>query len=317
MSSVNRQNMKLNLSQLQTNIIYGAVIVLCFFPFISPAIALMMGLSLSLLGIQNKTFTKHTSFFLQASIVLMGFGMNLTQVISASKTGFMHTAISVVLVMVVGYFLAKMMKIESKMGTLISVGTAICGGSAIAAVAPVLNPKSYQISFSLMVVFVLNGIALIIFPMIGHYFNMSQEIFGNWAAIAIHDTSSVVGAGATYGPKALEVATTVKLIRALWIIPLTIVIALLQKNKSGNKIKIPWFIGLFILSIIIAYLLPSGQPVFDQLNWLGKKGMVVAIFLIGANISLTEVKNAGLKSFIYGILLWLFIGIGSFLLLMM
>lgn len=309
--------MKLNLSQLQTNIIYGAVIVLCFFPFISPAIALMMGLSLSLLGIQNKTFTKHTSFFLQASIVLMGFGMNLTQVISASKTGFMHTAISVVLVMVVGYFLAKMMKIESKMGTLISVGTAICGGSAIAAVAPVLNPKSYQISFSLMVVFVLNGIALIIFPMIGHYFNMSQEIFGNWAAIAIHDTSSVVGAGATYGPKALEVATTVKLIRALWIIPLTIVIALLQKNKSGNKIKIPWFIGLFILSIIIAYLLPSGQPVFDQLNWLGKKGMVVAIFLIGANISLTEVKNAGLKSFIYGILLWLFIGIGSFLLLMM
>src|SRR5690606_19431606 len=133
------------------------------FPFISPAIALMMGLSLSLLGIQNKTFTKHTSFFLQASIVLMGFGMNLTQVISASKTGFMHTAISVVLVMVVGYFLAKMMKIESKMGTLISVGTAICGGSAIAAVAPVLNPKSYQISFSLMVVFVLNGIALIIF----------------------------------------------------------------------------------------------------------------------------------------------------------
>ncbi len=309
--------MKLSLSQTQTNIIYGVVIVLCFLPFISPAIALIIGLALSAFRIKNVNITKHTSFALQASIVLMGFGMNMTQVISASKTGFIHTAISVVLVMGLGFLLAKLMKIESKMGTLISAGTAICGGSAIAAVASVLNPKSYQISFSLMVVFVLNAVALIIFPMIGHYFNMSQEMFGNWAAIAIHDTSSVVGAGATYGPKALEVATTIKLIRALWIIPLTISIALLQKNKSGNKIKIPWFIGLFILSIIIAYLLPSGQPVFDQLNWLGKKGMVVAIFLIGANISLSEVSNAGLKSFIYGILLWLFIGIGSFLLLTM
>ncbi len=309
--------MKLRLNTTQTNIIYGVIIILCFLPFISPAIALVIGLALSALGIKNGKMTKHTSLTLQASIVLMGFGMNMTQVISASKTGFIHTAVSVVLVMGLGFLLAKLMKIESKTGTLISAGTAICGGSAIAAVASVLNPKSYQISFSLMVVFVLNAVALIIFPMIGHYFNMSQEVFGNWAAIAIHDTSSVVGAGATYGPKALEVATTVKLIRALWIIPLTIVIALVQKDKSSGKFKIPWFIGLFVVSILIAYLLPSGQVVYDQLNWLGKKGMIVAIFLIGANISLAEVKNAGLKSFIYGILLWLFIGVGSFFMLTM
>ncbi len=162
-------------------------------------------------------------------------------------------------------------------------------------------------------VFVLNAIALIIFPTIGHYFNLSQETFGTWAAIAIHDPSSVVGAGAMYGPKALEVATTVKLIRALWIIPLFIAIALLQKDKSNGKIKIPWFIGLFVISIIIAYLIPSGQVLFTNLNWLGKKGMVIALFLVGSNISIAEAKSAGFKSFAMGILLWLFIGIGSFL----
>ncbi|MGV8945042.1 MAG: YeiH family protein [Lutibacter sp.] len=305
--------MNTNLNQKQISIIFSVVILLCFLPFISPVVALAMGLLLSILGIKNKEITKYTSFSLQASIVLMGFGMNLTQVVSASKTGFMDTAISVISVMAVGFLLAKLLRVDSKTGTLISAGTAICGGSAIAAVASVLNPKSAQISFSLVVVFILNAIALVIFPIIGHHFNLSQETFGTWAAIAIHDTSSVVGAGATYGTKALEVATTIKLIRALWIIPLSIVIALVQKDKSNGKIKIPWFIGLFVISIVIAYLFPTGQNMFGQLSWLGKKGMVIALFLIGANISLEEAKNAGFKSFAFGVLLWLFIGISSFI----
>ncbi len=304
--------MNTNLNQNQVNFIYGALLLICFLPFISPPIALVMGLLLSLFGLKNKKISKYTSFSLQASIVLMGFGMNLTQVISASKIGFVDTTISVILVMGVGLLLTKLLRVDSKLGILISAGTAICGGSAIAAVSSVLNPKSSQISFSLVVIFILNAIALVIFPSIGHHFNLSQEIFGTWAAIAIHDTSSVVGASAMYGSKALEIATTVKLIRALWIIPLSIAIALLQKDKTNGKIKIPWFIGLFVISIFIAYLIPGGHIVFEDLNWLGKKGMVVALFLIGSNISLAEAKNAGFKSFALGILLWIFVGVSSF-----
>lgn len=303
----------MNLNQKQISVIYGIIIILCFLPFISPAIALVIGLGLSSLNVKYYRLTRYTSFSLQASIVLMGFGMNLTQVLSASKTGFIDTAISVTLVMSVGLILTKLLRVDSKTGTLIAAGTAICGGSAIAAVASVLNPKSSQTSFALVVIFSLNAIALIIFPAIGHYFNLSQETFGTWAAIAIHDTSSVVGAGATYGPKALEVATTVKLIRALWIIPLSIVIALAQKDKSSGKIKIPWFIGLFVISIIIAYLIPSGHDVFKHLSWLGHKGMVLALFFIGSGISFADAKQAGYKSFVLGILLWLFIGVSSFM----
>lgn len=304
--------MNLGLNQKQISFINGTMILLCMLPFISPAVALVMGLLFSILGLKHNKITKYTSFSLQASIVLMGFGMNLTQIVSASKTGFFETAISVVSVMFVGFLLTKLLRVDAKTGTLISAGTAICGGSAIAAISSVLNPKNAQISFSLVVVFILNAIALVIFPAIGHHFNLSQETFGTWAAIAIHDTSSVVGAGAMYGPKALEIATTVKLIRALWIIPLSIVIALAQKDKSNGKIKVPWFIKLFVISIVIAYFLPSGQFVFERLNWLGKRGMVIALFLIGSNISLAEAKNAGFKSFAMGILLWIFVGVTSF-----
>lgn len=299
----------------QKNIIFSLCILLCFIPFVSPAIALAMGIILSLLGIKQENFTKHTSFALQSSIVLMGFGMNLTQVISTSKSGFIDTAISVTSVMLIGILLGKLLKVESKIGLLISSGTAICGGSAIAAVAPVVNAKSYQISFSLVVVFILNGIALFLFPAIGHYFKMSQVDFGTWAAIAIHDTSSVVGAAAIYGEEALKVATTIKLIRALWIIPLSLVIALLQKNNNAGKLKIPWFIGLFVVSILIAHFIPSGAATYHHFEWLGKRGMVIALFLIGSGISFQEAKKAGLRSFLLGITLWLFISIVSFLII--
>lgn len=305
----------MTLNQNQIRIVYSSLLFLCFMPFISPAMALALGILLSILGIKQADFSKYTSFSLQGSIVLMGFGMNLAQVISTSKTGFIDTAISVFVVMTCGLLLGKFLNVDSKISLLISAGTAICGGSAIAAIAPVTQAKNSQISFALVVVFILNAVALIIFPLIGHYFNLSQETFGYWAAIAIHDTSSVVGAGATYGVKALEIATTVKLIRALWIIPLSIVVAVLQKDKSVGKLKFPWFIGLFVISILISYLLPAWDTTYTHLNWLGRRGMVVALFLIGSNISIAEAKQAGLRSFILGIVLWLLIGIGSFLML--
>ena len=221
------------------NRLYAVLIFLCFLPFMSPAIALFAGLLFSLLGIRHASFHRYTSPVLQLSIVLMGFGMSLSEVIIASRTGFVATAISVVSVMIMGILLGKLFKVEKKIALLIATGTAICGGSAIAAVAPILQSKSYQSSFALIVVFVLNAVALFLFPFVGRKLGLSQELFGNWAAIAIHDTSSVVGAGAEYGDKALQVATTVKVIRALWIIPLSLVIAFFQKNEQRNSIKFP------------------------------------------------------------------------------
>ncbi len=298
-------------SAKHTTLIFSIIIFLCFTPLLSPAIALALGILLSVLGIKQDASKKYTSLALQASIVLMGFGMNLAQVVTASKAGFVETAISVTFVISVGMLLARLFKVESNIGMLISAGTAICGGSAIAAVAPIIKAKNYQISFSLVVIFVLNALALLIFPVLGHYLGLSQEVFGHWAAIAIHDTSSVVGAGAEYGAKALEIATTIKLIRALWIIPVSFVIVLFTKDKSGGKVKIPWFIGLFALAILTAHLFPQAADTYSHFAWLGKRGMVIALFLIGANISFAEVKEAGFRSFLLGVILWIIIGVGS------
>lgn len=280
-------------------------------PFISPAIALFIGLVFSFFGIKHDSLHKYTSKVLQASIVLMGFGMSLSDVIASSKTGFIETIISVTVVMFLGIVLGKLLKVEKNTSLLIASGTAICGGSAIAAVAPIINSKNYQTSFALIVIFVLNAIALFIFPVIGHKLGLSQEAFGNWAAIAIHDTSSVVGAGAIYGEKALQVATTVKLIRALWIIPLSLIIAFINKSEDKKSIKIPWFILFFVLTIIFANMFPSMQSSYDHFSWLGKRGMVVALFLIGSNITIGEIKKSGPRSFILGILLWIIISLGS------
>ena len=271
--------------------LYSIVIVLCFMPFISPAIALFIGLIFSFIGIKHDSLHKYTSKTLQASIVLMGFGMSLSDVIQSSKAGFIETIISVTVVMFLGIALGKLLKVEKNTSLLIATGTAICGGSAIAAVAPIINSKNYQTSFALIVVFVLNAIALFIFPPIGHKLGLSQEAFGNWAAIAIHDTSSVVGAGAIYGEKALQVATTVKLIRALWIIPLALVIAFVNKTEDKKSIKIPWFIFIFVLAIIFANIFPSMQESYAHFSWLGRRGMVVALFLIGSNITVSKSRN--------------------------
>lgn len=295
------------------SILYYLIPFLCLMPFFTAPIALACGILLAILKVQKPyEIKKYTSKILQWSIVLMGFGMSLEKVIETSQTGVLLTAASVFLTFLFGMTLGYLYKVEKNTTMLISSGTAICGGSAIAAVSPIIDAKNNQITFALTVIFVLNAVALFIFPIIGHALNMSQENFGYWSAIAIHDTSSVVGAGAAYGKEALEVATTVKLTRTLWIIPLSFLVLFLnRKENKTNKIKIPWFILYFVIAIVIAYFLPQYQETYDHINWLGKKGMVMALFLIGTSFSIEDLKTAGLKSFLLGITLWIIISVGT------
>lgn len=284
--------------------LYWVVICFCFLPFVSPAVALCIGIVFSFLGIRHDSIHRYTSRVLQVSIVLLGFGMGLEEVITASKSGFVQTLISVSLVMTGGIVLGRLLRVEKNTTLLIAAGTAICGGSAIAAVAPIIKSENHQNSFALIVVFVLNAIALLLFPFIGQRLGLSQEVFGNWAAIAIHDTSSVVGAGAIYGEKALQVATTVKLIRALWIIPLSIVLAFFSKNGDKRSIKFPWFILLFVAAILFANIFPAFESSYAHFSWLGRRAMVVALFLIGSNITLHQIKQSGTRCFLLGVTLW-------------
>ncbi|MFV0599309.1 MAG: YeiH family protein [Bacteroidales bacterium] len=295
------------------SILYYVIPFFCLMPFFTAPIALASGILLTIFKIQKPyEIKKYTSKILQWSIVLMGFGMSLEKVIETSQTGVLLTAASVILTFFFGLGLGYLYKVERNTTMLIASGTAICGGSAIAAVSPIIDAKNNQITFALTVIFVLNAVALFIFPVIGQALNMSQENFGYWSAIAIHDTSSVVGAGAAYGKEALEVATTVKLTRTLWIIPLSFIVLFLnRKENKSNKIKIPWFILYFVIAIVIAYFLPQYQETYNHINWLGKKGMVLALFLIGTSFSIEDLKTAGLKSFLLGISLWIIISIGT------
>ena len=295
------------------SVLYYVIPFLCLMPFFTAPIALAAGILLTLLKVEKPyEIKKYTSKILQWSIVLMGFGMSLQKVVETSQTGVLLTAISVFLTFLFGLALGYLFKVEKNTTMLISSGTAICGGSAIAAVSPIINAKNNQITFALTVIFVLNAIALFIFPIIGHALGMSQESFGYWSAIAIHDTSSVVGAGAAYGSEALEIATTVKLTRTLWIIPLSFLVLFINRKESkGGKVKIPWFILYFVIAIILAYYLPSYAETFNHLNWLGKKGMVIALFLIGTSFSLEDMKTAGLRAFLLGIILWLIISLST------
>jgi uncharacterized integral membrane protein (TIGR00698 family) len=298
--------------QKYLNKLYYIIPVLCLFPFFSAPLALFTGILLAVFhkGEEAVKTGKLTKYLLQGSIVCMGFSMSVQDVIQTGKTGFMITIVSVVVTVLVGIGLGKLLKVNKNTSLLISGGTAICGGSAIAAIAPVLGAKNNEISFSLAVVFVLNAAGLFIFPVIGHLLQMDQTHFGYWAAIAIHDTSSVVGACSAYGEQALQVGTTVKLTRTLWIIPLALCIAFFNKNKT-SKINIPWFIFLFIVAIIIGNYIPGMAETNEHLSWLGKKGMMVSLFFIGASIDLEEVKKTGFNTFLSGIILWFVIAVLS------
>ena len=292
-------------NNLFLQILFLALVALSFSPLISPPIALLLGiLFVNIFGkvLETDAFVKK---LLQYSIVGLGFGINLKTAIEAGSQGFLFTITTIILVMVLGLVLAKIFRIDKTIAQLISAGTAICGGSAIAAVSPILKANSKQTSVALGIVFVLNAVALFIFPEIGHFFNLSQNQFGIWSAIAIHDTSSVVGASSKYGSEALQIATTVKLARALWIIPLAFIISIF--TKSEGKIKIPYFIGYFVLAILAGTYLPFLKNFNHYISEFSRDLLKVALFLIGAGLSFQNLKNIGLKPLLLGIILWLLI----------
>ena len=269
--------------------------------------ALFLGLAFALTcGQAHPKFNKKTSkYLLQYSVVGLGFGMNLHSALASGKEGMEFTIVSVIGTLILGWFIGrKFLKVDRNTSYLISSGTAICGGSAIAAVGPVVKANDSEMSVALATIFILNALALFIFPVIGHALNMSQHEFGTWAAIAIHDTSSVVGAGAAYGEEALKVATTIKLTRALWIIPMAFATSFIFKSK-GQKISIPWFIFFFVLAMIVNTELGAA------INGLARKTLTITMFFIGASLSLDVVKSVGIKPLIQGVLLWVVISLST------
>ena len=285
-----------------------------FSSWVTPPVALFFGLAFALLcGQAYPKFNKKVSKkLLQYSVVGLGFGMNLHASLASGKEGMLFTIISVIGTMLIGMFIGrKLLKVNRDTSYLISSGTAICGGSAIAAVGPVIKAKDSDMSVALATIFVLNAIALFVFPVLGGWLGLTQQEFGTWAAIAIHDTSSVVGAGAAYGEEALQVATTIKLTRALWIIPLALVTSFIFKSE-GKKVSIPWFILWFIVAILInTYLLDSVPEVGKTISGLARKGLIITMFFIGASLSTDVLKAVGVKPLVQGVLLWLVISIGS------
>ena len=289
-------------------VIFVLAVVLCLSPLVSPPIALLMGLIIAQFIGHPYLHLNHkaTHILLQVSVVGLGFGMNVTSALKAGKEGILFTIVSIIGTLVIGFFMGKFLKIEKKTSYLISAGTAICGGSAIAAISPVIKAEEKQISVALGTIFILNSAALFLFPFIGHQLNLSQSQFGMWCAIAIHDTSSVVGAASKYGPQALEIATTVKLARALWIIPVAFLSTFIFKNKN-SKIKIPYFIGLFVLAMIANTYIPFVQQYNHYLTNIAKAGLTLTLFLIGCGLNRKTISSVGFKPLIQGVILWVII----------
>jgi uncharacterized integral membrane protein (TIGR00698 family) len=292
---------------VKTTSIFLLAMIIAASGIVSPPIALLGGLIFGLAfthpyPADARAFSK---LLLQASVVCLGFGMNLHDVLRAGRSGFVYTAIGILLSLSIGMLLARILRVPVKAGFLISAGTAICGGSAIAAVAPIVKANDEEMAVSLGTVFVLNSVALLIFPFIGIALHLSQSQFGLWAALAIHDTSSVVGACAKYGAQALAIGTTVKLARALWIVPLALVTALQQRSQT--KIQWPWFILLFCLAAVANTYLPQLSPAYPIFYRLGRLGLTVTLFLIGSSISRSTLRQVGWRPMVQGITLWLLV----------
>lgn len=302
---------------LLQKILFFVLLIFCVTPFVEPPLALILGFVVSFFV--GHPYIKHNSvaakYLLQFSVVGLGFGMNLTEAIKVGKEGLIFTVASIFFTLIVGLIIGRYLKINKSTSTLISGGTAICGGSAIAALAPVINAKDEDISVAMACIFILNALALLIFPVIGHQLNMSQDQFGLWSAIAIHDTSSVIGSAQKYGEEALKIATTVKLERALWIIPVSILLSVLNKG-SVKKIKIPYFILGFIGAILLAYYFPQIKPFGEIMVFTAKKALNITLFLIASGLSMSSIKKVGVKPLVQGVLLWVFISVGSLLVIM-
>jgi len=313
---------------LLRQVIFGAAVLFCLTPMATPPVALVVGLLIALFVGHPFLHLNHkaTHFLLQVSVVGLGFGMNAASALKAGREGFLFTVISIAGTLLFGLLLGRVMKIERKTSLLISGGTAICGGSAIAALAPVIRAEERQVSVALGVVFILNSVALFLFPVVGHWLGLSQEQFGLWSAIAIHDTSSVVGAAGRYGPEALAIATTVKLARALWIIPVSLGAALFFRRSGalrgaatavrepegadaqpgGARVKIPYFIGLFVVAILLNTWLP--MPALSRvIVGASHAGLTLTLFLIGSGLSRQVLKNTGARPLVQGVIVWVLI----------
>jgi uncharacterized integral membrane protein (TIGR00698 family) len=287
-------------------VLFFVLLAFCVTPWCSPPIALALGLALALtLGSPFKT-AKQTKYLLQASVVGLGFGMNLQKVFAAGRTGFLFTLATIAGTLLLGYLLGRAMKVGRGTAHLISSGTAICGGSAIAAVGPVIGASDEDMSVSLGTVFILNSIALFAFPAIGHALHLTQEQFGIWSAIAIHDTSSVVGAASAYGAEALQIATTVKLTRALWIVPLALGTAIAFRREK-TRVALPWFILFFLVASLLRTYVPAPESVWSTLVSIARIGLTITLFLIGSSLSRDSLKRVGVKPLVLGVLLWLVI----------
>jgi uncharacterized integral membrane protein (TIGR00698 family) len=279
--------------------------------FISPPIALAAGLAYGFTFAHpyHLDARRLSKFLLQISVIGLGFGMNLEQVLRAGRSGFLYTAGSIGIALLLGWGLGRMLKVERTASFLISAGTAICGGSAIAAVAPIANATEEEMAVSLGTIFVLNSVALLLFPPIGTALHLTQTQFGLWSALAIHDTSSVVGATAKFGVVALAVGTTVKLARALWIVPVSVATSVVKKSKA--RIQWPWFIAFFCVAAVANTYLPVFHSAYSKLNRLGVIGLTVTLFLIGTGLSKQTLREVGIRPLLQGILLWVAVGLGS------
>jgi uncharacterized integral membrane protein (TIGR00698 family) len=296
---------------LNTKTLFFVGLLLCATGVLSPPVALLLGLifGLSFAHPYDADSRALSKFLLQASVVGLGFGMNLQQVLRTGRSGFVYTAAGIAFAMTVGLLLGRIFEVKKKSSALISVGTAICGGSAIAAVAPILQADQEETAVSLGTIFILNSIALLIFPVIGRVLHLSEQQFGLWSALAIHDTSSVVGAASRYGPIALVVGTTVKLTRALWIIPVALAAAALHRSK--DRIQWPYFIVFFCLATVVNTYIPYLAGFCGVMSNLGKLGLTATLFLIGTGISRPAVKQVGVRPLLQGVLLWIIVAVTS------
>jgi uncharacterized integral membrane protein (TIGR00698 family) len=297
-------------------IIFFGGVVLAASGLVSPAIALLGGLiyGLTLAHPFQAESRELTKFLLQASVVALGFGMNLHEVLHAGRSGFVYTAVSITAALLLGLALGYVIHVAEKPSFLISAGTAICGGSAIAAVGPIVGASEEEMAVSLGAIFILNSVALFLFPPVGFALHLSESQFGLWSALAIHDTSSVVGATAKYGPTALAIGTTIKLARALWIVPLSVATAVAFKSKA--RIQWPWFILFFCIAALLNTVLPQFHPVFGALNHMGKLGLTVTLFLIGASLNRETLQEVGIRPLLQGLTLWVIVGASTLALIL-
>jgi len=291
-------------------ILFAAVVILCASPLITAPVALIAGIVVAWTIGNPYLHLNHkiTHVLLQASVVCLGFGMTIGNAVNAGKSAFGLTICTITGTLLLGFLMSRLLQSDKKTSWLITVGTAICGGSAIAAVSPAIKAQEKQITVAVGTIFILNAIALLVFPFIGYAFHLTQEQFGLWSAIAIHDTSSVTGAAARYGKQSLEIATTVKLARALWIVPVTLLSSFLFNTKD-SRVKIPWFILLFILAIIVNTYVPVVQEYGHVVVALARAGLSVTLFLIGTGLSKSTLQSVGFKPLLQGTVLWICISV--------